>query len=435
MSKAKKTGEDTIIAREKEQITLAWNTIFIEKTIGGVNDNIRGDDFSKQFEEELNKNANNITLEYDANNEYYKITFDNTGNIYSLDFDGIIEWIGKNEIISGEKKVTVTFNANGGELVDSTSKKVYVNNEYGILPTPTKEGYIFKGWCTNINNLFDKNATPINENVFIDSEGIIVSHTEFSIYKVDINPNKSYTIVNSGEYKRPGYAIYDKDNNFICGEGYEYREKVTFVAPDNAAYIKFCVVTNNSNYRYDKDTFEIKESDIYTASTIVKNPQNHTLYAIWEIPSLIIFEDGNQMNDITGGWNIKNSNSGEYAVEFKNNRIEFTGQKSWGITGSSTLTTNNTIDFSKYNKINLKLEWAMTESQYWHWFSFGVQTNDNYYIFKYEDEDGKENTKTVTTTTYSFDLYDEENEKIKLFLSGANNTTGYVYVKKIWLSE
>ena len=55
--------------------------------------------------------------------------------------------VGNEEQVYNEesKKHTVTFNANGGSA-NITSKVVREGEEYGELPTPTREGYTFKGW-------------------------------------------------------------------------------------------------------------------------------------------------------------------------------------------------------------------------------------------------------------------------------------------------
>lgn len=45
------------------------------------------------------------------------------------------------------KRPTVSFNANGGS-VSQTSKSVAYGTEYGALPTPTRTGYNFDGWYT-----------------------------------------------------------------------------------------------------------------------------------------------------------------------------------------------------------------------------------------------------------------------------------------------
>lgn len=48
------------------------------------------------------------------------------------------------------KTLTVTFDAQGG-TVSPSSKSVTYNAAYGTLPTPTKSGYTFGGWFTQLN--------------------------------------------------------------------------------------------------------------------------------------------------------------------------------------------------------------------------------------------------------------------------------------------
>lgn len=53
-----------------------------------------------------------------------------------------------NIIVSkGKQPVTVTFNANGGS-VSETTRTVYRDSTYGTLPTPTRAYYTFNGWYT-----------------------------------------------------------------------------------------------------------------------------------------------------------------------------------------------------------------------------------------------------------------------------------------------
>lgn len=50
-------------------------------------------------------------------------------------------------IVQETVETTVTFNANGGKC-SFESKKVIVGEKYGILPMPTRYGYVFDGWYT-----------------------------------------------------------------------------------------------------------------------------------------------------------------------------------------------------------------------------------------------------------------------------------------------
>ena len=52
--------------------------------------------------------------------------------------------------------VTITFDAGEGTISDSeTTKTVNYGQEYGTLPTPTREHYVFEGWFTNIFSVND----------------------------------------------------------------------------------------------------------------------------------------------------------------------------------------------------------------------------------------------------------------------------------------
>lgn len=50
-------------------------------------------------------------------------------------------------VSKGTQSVTVSFNANGGNI-SQKSKKVSFNSTYGSLPTPSRKNYVFKGWYT-----------------------------------------------------------------------------------------------------------------------------------------------------------------------------------------------------------------------------------------------------------------------------------------------
>ena len=185
------------------------------------------------------------------------------------------------------QKYIISFNANGGN-VNPSSIELYFGDNYGNLPTPTRSGYTFKGW--NGKNLFNKNSIPSESSSYIRGDGTLVTNSEFSTYKVNVKPNTTYTITNSGQSTAPGYAIFNSSNVRIAGENYTTRKKITFTTTSDAYYIKFSVVTQSSSYRYDKDTFQLEKGnesteyeDFYiNSNTVVTQNQNHTLTAIWE---------------------------------------------------------------------------------------------------------------------------------------------------------
>lgn len=199
----------------------------------------------------------------------------------------------KNELNQGgilaSNRMIVTFDPQGGEI-NQTAKQVTYNEPYGELPTPTKEGYVFRGWRGK--NLFDKSDALYAENSWIDTSGTIHNENPYSIYKIQIDENKTYTITNSGKVRTPGYNIYDKSGNVLQGQSYNLNETLTFTTPENSDYILVSVITDPEFLPYyDKDYFQLEEGSTatsyepyqeYTSDTIVTKQENHTLYAIWK---------------------------------------------------------------------------------------------------------------------------------------------------------
>ena len=186
------------------------------------------------------------------------------------------------------KTFTVTYNANGGTVSPATTTVTY-NAAYGNLATPTRTGLTFKGW--NGKNLFNKDATP-ERSGYIQGDGSAVSNSEYSTYKINIEPNTTYTITNSGKSTAPGYVVYDAAGNRLAGANYANTAVITFTTPANAAYIEASVVTQNPSphNRYDKDTFQLEKGAWATTyepyyiqpTTIVTQPKDHTINAIWQ---------------------------------------------------------------------------------------------------------------------------------------------------------
>ena len=79
----------------------------------------------------------------------------------------------------------VTFNANGGS-VSTSSKKVYLNNPYGTLPTPTRIGYKFNGWYTAASG-----GTKITDttNVNLTANQTLYAQWTANNYTVTFNAN------------------------------------------------------------------------------------------------------------------------------------------------------------------------------------------------------------------------------------------------------
>ena len=99
---------------------------------------------------------------------------------------------------ASKNKVTVTFDADGGE-VETLSKEVVIGSAYGNLPIPTKEGYEFLGW--NGGNLLNISNYSYDKS---DESGIRLS-LDNGLYKLNGTTNYYF----AGE---KAFDLYDLNN-------------------------------------------------------------------------------------------------------------------------------------------------------------------------------------------------------------------------------
>ena len=222
-------------------------------------------------------------------------------------------------VVNGEEtpKYTVTFDPNGGTLnSENASKVVYLGEEYGELPTPTRDGYTFKGW--NGKNLFNPNQMIITNTTYNDVTDELIFRDKcydrilLKDYWVP-KPDTKYTLLvevlkntfsenvkvtTDDRFFIYGYNNY-KDNNYN-NYYYLYKNKIK-----NSTYIiSFKTRSNFSNVTIGslwfwtnnnvigtfktkiaiyEDAFLTKYEPFYIESvTTVVQDKNHTLKAIWE---------------------------------------------------------------------------------------------------------------------------------------------------------
>lgn len=161
----------------------------------------------------------------------------------------------------------VVFNANGGNC-DLQNKQVTYDSTYGALPTPTRTGYTFLGWYTEVNGGTQITASTI---VKTAEQHTLYAHWNENNYTITYNGNGgSYngttTLSETATYSK-NYTILA---NFFAREGYTFKgwnEKADGTGTDWTSRIG-----NSTNWTYT---------------------QNITLYAIWENNEYTITYNGN----------------------------------------------------------------------------------------------------------------------------------------------
>lgn len=164
-----------------------------------------------------------------------------------------------------EGKFIITFDSNGGSLVDS--KEVIFNEEYGELPIPTKVGYDFSGWWSTAT--FDSNTQILPTSIVAITKDSTL-FAKWTSKAVNVN--------------------YDKN------DGSELTSKIQYF---NTKYSHPSVT--RTGYTFAGWYTAANGGTLVDSTTLVSNLNEHTLYAHWNANKFTIEINAN------GGECSKNS--------------------------------------------------------------------------------------------------------------------------------
>ena len=228
------------------------------------------------------------------------------------------EWIGSDVIVGinatgrqimgdPSEEYTVTLDLNGGTLAEHgdsamLTKQVTYGEAYGTLPTPTRDGYIFKGW--NGKNLLKYEdiavywGTKDNDKVYLDAssvEGNVANYFVTQLYN-DGSYVRGIALMKIGEYLVLNFTKTSEFNKFLV--------KLNTSKLDPHFKFNLSNLQNDNNYTFSckiemidyehvkavlsniqiENGDELTEYEPYylTTSTPVTQNKNHTLTAIWE---------------------------------------------------------------------------------------------------------------------------------------------------------
>ena len=183
---------------------------------------------------------------------------------------------------------TVTFNANGGSCSTSSITVKYDNN-YGTLPTPTKTGFDFLGWYTQLEG-----GTKVNYNskYTVDDDSALFAHWQASTFKTTLKYD-----LNGGSGLLPDQEIDATYPNT------RKEFQISSVEPSKCGYLFAGWYTNKIAGTIVENTFTV--GDDYIADN-----QFATIYAHWDIVTYSI------SYNLNGGTN--GDNPDVYTVETEN---------------------------------------------------------------------------------------------------------------------
>ncbi len=177
---------------------------------------------------------------------------DPSSNVYLRGGDGTIR------AMVDPNAYTITFNPRSGTTPNPQYKDVNFGENYGPLPTTTRNGFAFAGWYTEINGNGDliTSATELTE----DSDHTLYAHwtqmytisfrdvsgsgdenggTKSFAVKISPTPNEVITV----DFTLGGDAEFGSDYNNL----YPSNRTVTFYADDDTRYVNFDHINNYEN--------------------------------------------------------------------------------------------------------------------------------------------------------------------------------------------
>ena len=190
---------------------------------------------------------------------------------------------------------TVTFDVNGGETLDVSSKEITYDSTYGTLPSPTYVGYQFVNWT--------------------DASGAIVTASTILRNASDHDLTATWAADTDIEYT---VAHYQQD---VSGEGYTLKESTTLYGETDTA----TTAVANNYQGFNAQTFSQENID-GDGSTVVNIRYNRNIHTVtWHIV------DATSSDDYRFGANI---------IEPTSTRAGYTFA-GWNLTVASTMPDND----------------------------------------------------------------------------------------------
>lgn len=220
------------------------------------------------------------------------------------------------------KTYTITFNFNGATGGNTpASIQATFDSEIGVLPSPTKDGYVFDGWYWETN--FQTLATSTTVYSYFNDTTL---YAKFSVLIYDINLTVNTSTVGGGSN---GAVLSQSTAQVTYGENLV----VTLTLQEGYKYVN-CESQNGYNFSvtYNEQTNELTFSNILNTDTIIVNVelQSFEVTLVGGIGGTPAFDTGYTSTVYWGNSVVINSNT-NFGYRFDN----------WQISGTATINATN----------------------------------------------------------------------------------------------
>jgi len=325
------------------------------------------------------------------------------GYCVEITIDGKLtsEKVDNEDCTIGVTMVTLTLNADGGELVE-TAKTYNSGDKLGELPTPTKLGYTFKGWKLADGTLVTSD-TVISENIIITAiwEQIVIDTSEMSLVLSVENSNRGYVL--HGEIEGANtdanltsvkYEIYFAESIYSADE--ELLDTITMTnASENFAF----------EYEYQSDRFPAMEmfkviAYVSETNTLIKEESIETE----------CFVAGTKVLTENGYTNIEDIKKGDMVYSYNLDTNELELKEVTRTVVSSTIDTYKMTIGTEVVEMSVKHELYLIDKGWVR--AYDVEVGD-----KMLDSKGNE----IEITNIEYTKYDEPIPTYNLTVDGNHN--------------
>ena len=311
------------------------------------------------------------------------------------------EKVDNEDCTMGVTMVTLTLNADGGELVE-TAKTYNSGDKLGELPTPTKLGYTFKGWKLSDGTLVTTD-TIISENIIITAiwEQVVINTSGMSLVLAVEDNYTSYGL--HGEIEGANtdtnltsvkYEIYFAESIYSADE--ELLDTITMTnASENFAF----------EYEYESDNFPSMEmfkviAYVSATNTLIREESIETY----------CFVAGTKVLTDEGYVNIENIKKGDMVYSYNLDTNELELQEVLKTVVSSTIDTYKMTIGTEVVEMSVKHELYLIDKGWVR--AYDVEVGD-----KMLDSKGNE----IEITNIEYTRYDKPILTYNLTVDGNNN--------------
>jgi len=209
------------------------------------------------------------------------------------------------------KGYTLTYDVNGGNALEPTTKSITYDSKLGTLSTPTRDGYSFAGWYTEATN-----GTKIDENYICNGPLTVYAHWDKIEYTVTFNVNGGDALPGSSASKIVDYNSTYGELPTPTRQGYVFKGWYTDATSGTRIYTDTVCNATITLYAHwaAKYTITLNGNEGSVTPTSIEVEQGKT-YTNLPTPTRTGYVFAGWYTDATSGTKVENTDTATASIE------------------------------------------------------------------------------------------------------------------------